>query len=287
MKAQVAVLSPSRDSSFSAEFYSAANFSHPFHSHPEVELTYIVSSEGTRIVGDHLGSFEAGDLCLMGAHLPHIYRNSRRTGELAQAEVLQFLPETILPAQQNAPEFLAVKELLRLAGRGLVFPKEVVTKVYPMMCRIRETRGLRRWIHFLEILEILASARSYQVLASSGYSLSLAKLKDDRIQRACQYVLENFEEDLSQKELSEMINVTPTHFSRLFKQATGKSYRRFLSELRLGHACRLLQETSGTVVEVAFSSGFHNLSAFNRQFLSKYGCSPRDYRKRHSACPDL
>ena len=51
------------------------HFYNHLHQHPEVQLTYIVESYGTLIAGDHVGSFSAGDLFIIGSNQPHVFRN--------------------------------------------------------------------------------------------------------------------------------------------------------------------------------------------------------------------
>ncbi|MEM1297269.1 MAG: AraC family transcriptional regulator, partial [Verrucomicrobiota bacterium] len=103
----------------------------------------------------------------------------------------------------------------------------------------------------------------------------------ERIQQACQYILEHFDQNLTHEMLSSHTHTSPAHFSRLFRKTTGKTFTAFLTEVRLGHVCRLLTETDLPIVEVAYASGFRNLSAFNRRFRQAYACSPRDYRRAH------
>ncbi|MFZ4683427.1 MAG: helix-turn-helix transcriptional regulator, partial [Terrimicrobiaceae bacterium] len=75
-------------------------------------------------------------------------------------------------------------------------------------------------------------------------------------------------------------------FSRLFKRVTGRTCTAFINEIRLGHACRLLQETAEPITGISLECGFHNLSNFNRQFRTRYRCSPREYRRQgHRVAP--
>jgi AraC-like DNA-binding protein len=100
----------------------------------------------------------------------------------------------------------------------------------------------------------------------------------ERIHEVCNYILEHHDEALSHEDMARRIHVTRSHFSRIFKRATKRTYQEFVNEVRLGHACRLLVETDESITEIALNSGFNNLSNFNRRFRQKYRCSPREYR---------
>src|SRR5271156_5184775 len=102
------------------EFRPQRRFDCPFHYHPEIELTLIVSSAGHRYVGDHIGRFAAGDLVLMGPNLPHSYVNDART-ERAVSVVLQFLPGCLGTGFFELGELRAIRALLERSRVGLAF----------------------------------------------------------------------------------------------------------------------------------------------------------------------
>lgn len=77
--------------------------------------------------------------------------------------------------------------------------------------------------------------------------------------------------------------MAPASFSRLFLRTTRKTFTRFVTEVRLGQAGRLLLESDNTVADIAFSSGFNNLAHFNRQFRRHHRCSPTQYRTAFSS----
>ncbi len=148
------------------------------------------------------------------------------------------------------------------------------------MIRLRMANATQRWALFFEIIHLLCSAKAPRTLTSPGYAGGVDPHDTERIQETCHYILEHFHEELSHQALAARIHVTPAHFSRIFKRATKKTYQDFLVEIRLGHACRLLMETDLPIIDVAFESGFGNLSNFNRRFRKKYAMCPREYRKR-------
>jgi AraC-like DNA-binding protein len=69
-------------------------------------------------------------------------------------------------------------------------------------------------------------------------------------------------------------------FERQFKSHTGKTFTRFLVEVRIDSARRQLLETDRPIGEIAFASGFNNLSHFNHQFALVHGESPGAFRRK-------
>ncbi len=276
------ILSPSRQSFLVREFIEP-RFSYPYHYHPELEITYIAESSGTRIIGNHIGSFAPGDLCMIGENLPHGYSNPRQFRGRAVSEVLQFDRGMAQGLLDNTPELEAFSRLMDRARLGLAFDSKTGSLAGELLTKLHNAKPTQRWALFFELIHLLCSASPPRVLSSPGYAGSVDLNDTERIHSTCHYILEHFQEDLSHKVLAKRIHVTPAHFSRIFKKATQKTYQEFLTEIRLGHACRLLMETDLPVIEVAFESGFGNLSNFNRRFRQKYAMSPREYRKRVTA----
>ena len=256
------------------------HFNHPVHYHPQIELTYIVRSRGTRLIGDHIGMFEEGDVCLIGANLPHQYINTFVPTDGAEAEVLQFDRSFSHGFIDATPELRPFARLLDRAGLGLIFDKAVGVEVGTLMRELRLAFGFARMRLFMDLIDCLIRSPTSQTLASPGYTGGGKPEDSERLQSACQYILNHFAEELDHRVLAAKAHLAPASFSRLFKRVAGKTCTAFINEIRLGHACRLLQETAKPVTGIAFECGFGNLSNFNRRFRKQYHCSPREYRRQ-------
>lgn len=68
-----------------------------------------------------------------------------------------------------------------------------------------------------------------------------------------------------------------------FKRCVGLSAFEYISQYRINYACKKIADTPENIADIAFDSGFRNLSNFNRQFLKTVGCTPLAYRKKHQA----
>ncbi len=260
-------------------FRRPRQFDCPFHYHPELELTLIVSSTGHRYVGDHIGRFAPGDLVLMGPNLPHSYVNDARARG-ASSVVLQFLPECLGPGFFQLGEMRQIHALLDRSRVGLAFHGTVRERVARSMTEFRTLDGAARLVAFLRILQDLAATREYRRLASPAYAPSFALYQGERINRVCELISRRFREKVTQAEASRVAKMSGPSFSRFFRRATNRTFRAFLNEVRVGHAARLLLESDRSVAEICYESGFGNLSNFNRQFLKLRKVSPRDYRRK-------
>ena len=93
------------------------------------------------------------------------------------------------------------------------------------------------------------------------------------------FVKAHFSEPISIADAAAVAGYSPSHFMRVFRQVTGRTFVEYLTDYRLNAAVYYLKETDDEISAVAANCGFDNLSYFIRRFGQKYGTSPGRYRK--------
>jgi AraC-like DNA-binding protein len=141
-----------------------------------------------------------------------------------------------------------------------------------------DARGLDRLNQFLQLLELLATSNTYKVLSSPGFFPDLNSSALDIMQRCTSYICDHMASDLSLPDVAKVAGMTESTFSRFFQKNSGRSFTDYLTELRIGRACRLLADTQQPVSAICFEVGYFNLSNFNRNFLKRRGMTPSRYR---------
>lgn len=104
----------------------------------------------------------------------------------------------------------------------------------------------------------------------------------ERLKPVLKYVEQHYGEDISIEQAAQAAACSESHFMRSFKQAFDCSFIEFLKNYRLTIGASLLTGSDNTILSVANSVGFDNLSYFNRSFKAKYGMTPGQYRKQNS-----
>ena len=102
----------------------------------------------------------------------------------------------------------------------------------------------------------------------------------DPVGKSINFMLENLGRKLTLQNLAEELQLSPSHFSRLFTKQTGHSPIDYFIQLKIQKACRLLDNSDWNIAEVARESGFEDQFYFSRQFRKVMNMTPRDYRKR-------
>jgi AraC-like DNA-binding protein len=262
-------------------------FLNVWHYHVELELLFIQKSTGTLFIGDYVGEFSPGDIILIGSNLPHMMLNdksyfsnsSKQTS--ARSIAIHFDPDFLGRDFFNTPEAVKVKEILTDAQLGIRFNSNK-KQIASTIVRLDKEEGFSRILLMLELLNQLADCQQFDLLSSPGFVQSYGKKINTKLDKVYDYLFNNYLDDISLETTAAHVMMNSSAFSRFFKKTTNKSFVRYLIELRIGHACKMLLEDSyKNVSEICYESGFNNLSSFNKQFKIVTGKTPSDYVSFH------
>lgn len=251
-------------------------FDAPRHFHPEYEIMFVKESWGKRFVGDNISIYQPQDLILLGPNLPHYWYNE--SSQKVKATVIQFPPDFLDLQMLQKPELKPIKSLMQKAMLGLTFNQEDISGLSPGINRLKQLQGFESFMELLQILHYLASCKQVETLVSPGYQANLNPSENERINRIYNYILKNYQKDINLDEAADLAHLNKSAFCHYFKKRTRKKFSAFVNEVRVGHASRLLMETNKNISEIAFASGFKNLSNFNRRFKEINHISPMKYR---------
>jgi AraC family transcriptional regulator len=92
------------------------------------------------------------------------------------------------------------------------------------------------------------------------------------------YVHERLADDISLESLAELVELSPFHFSRVFKQTTGTSPLQFVTRERITRAQQFIRETKRSLIEIGLDVGYKNPSHFAQVFRRVVGVTPTEFR---------
>jgi AraC-like DNA-binding protein len=252
-----------------------------WHSHPELQISFVIRGAGQRAIGDSLHPIESGEIILVGSNIPHVWRYDRPSCEFeVEAVAIHFRKDFLGPDFFDTPEMRDVRLLLSRAGQGLQFVGHAREQLTPLLQSLRQLEGIERLLKLLAILNVMASTREVLTLSSVVLQPIAVELDQERLQRVCDYVATRFDGPLTRDLAADLACLSPSAFSRFFKTRTGCTFRDYVADVRVGHACRLLLDDDGSITEIAHRCGFEDLSTFNRTFRKRKNLSPNEYRAR-------
>ena len=282
MKAIYEQLDVNTDSSFLYRRFSLPKFNAPYHYHPELELTYIEKGFGRRFVGRNVGTFEPGDLVLLGSNLPHFWQSSEQTPAIydeAKAIVIQFNKNLFGEPFFNLPESKSIAAIINKANAGILIKGQAQIWITEKMKMFDHFEPFQKLLLLLEILQTIALSDDTELLDQDFANYHFSTHETERFQNIYAFLIENYTNEISLETISSVANLTPTAFCRYFKKITGKTFIDVLTNYRISQACFLLSTTHKPISDICFESGFGNISYFNKEFKKAMGSSPLSYRK--------
>jgi AraC-like DNA-binding protein len=257
-----------------------AAFGGALHRHHQLELTWVEQGAGMRLVGDSAEPFGPGDLVLLGENVPHLWFGAPPAGQsIAVATVLQFPPELL--AHAALPELHRLAPLAQRAACGLLIDGTCRDAVTVVLRQMRQASELARLAGLMQIFALLADAtEQIRPLASRPSPSATGSRVERRIDRVIDWVHGHLADELDVAAAARIAHVTPAAFSRFFHREVGKTFTRYLNDLRCSQACLQLRQTAKPVALIAAECGFTSAAHFNRQFRARQGLTPREYRQR-------
>jgi AraC-like DNA-binding protein len=257
------------------------------HRHNEAQLIWIKEGEGTLVVDNHLHTFKANDVYLLGANQPHLFKSNAayfedQGGLQIQALMIFFDPNGKLLPLLALPEMQLIGSFLAQHQTGFKVPDKHSETIIAQMQAVKDAKNQETVTQFLVLLHALYQTNYDTQPLAPARSINFSENEGIRIGHIFNYIMQHYERLITLEEIAAEAHMTPQAFCRYFKKHTRQTFVAFLNEMRINEACKRL--TNGkyeNIATVAYSSGFNNVTNFNRVFKSVKGESPKGYLSRY------
>jgi len=276
-------LSISESNPIHARHYDYEHFTYPWHFHSQYEIIYVRESTGYCFVGDCIEEYSDGFLILLGSNLPHYMRSNDiyKAGNKdlrVKGTVIQFEKDFMLHSINHYPQFLQIKMLLEESRRGICFPKTVSKDIGRLVETIPNLQGVEQITNFLLVLQNMATSPRKRK-ASPSYYDTFPTLGNSRIEKIISFINGNYTRRLDLKEIASMAAMNPSAFCRYFKENTSKTFVQYVTDMRIGYACKLLSLKEMNILQICMECGFESVSHFNRTFKLATKYTPTQYQQ--------
>jgi len=255
-----------------------------WHYHSYYEISFITEGTGKRFVADSMDEFQPGDLVFVGPNIPHTWvvdKEQYTTGKRKLEMVyVQFSDASLGKEMLSLNEFANAEKALSLATRGIRIVGNTLDQASNLMLQMPYATHFERYILFLEILNMIGKSEELVLLASKEYINTRFHTDNQRIQTIYKFLMEHYREEIDLERIASLVNLAPGSLCRFFKKQAGKTIFEYLNIIKVDFACKLLMNDGLSVADVAYDSGFNNLSHFNKQFREITGVTPLKYRQR-------
>ena len=247
------------------------------HQHEEIQISFMVEGEGTLIIGDTINSFTKNDIIIIGSHIPHVFKSDTKASKVSHMLTLFFTKSSFGPSFFELEELQELHSFFKRAKHG--FKVNSNSKlIKESFLKLENSSKFNRFLILLQILKI-ASKSQYTSLSSFIYNKKYSTNEGHRMRNVFEFTMNNFETEITLSEIANVANMTKNAFCKYFKKRTNKTYFKFLNELRVENACKLLLANEDfSITQIAEVSGFNNISNFNRQFKVIKKISPSVFK---------
>ncbi|MBD5114824.1 MAG: helix-turn-helix transcriptional regulator [Ruminococcaceae bacterium] len=251
-----------------------------FHTHIDFsELVIVLDGQAINVVGEEQFPVEKGDVFVMGKGSSHGYLEAR---DFKICNIM-FDFDSLLNANYDVKElegFHALFLLDPLAPDGFksrlkLSPEKFREIKKTVLAALEEYEGgspARQSMLFAYFMQIV-------VTLSRLYGMSPMQKETAGVAAAAAYIERHFNENITLERLLEISHYSQRHFIRLFSECYNISPHKYLQNIRMKHACLLLEQTNKPITEIAASCGFNDSNFFTRTFKKQMIMTPTEYRK--------
>ncbi len=257
------------------------------HLHEYIEIIYCDSGNFSTNINGKFYDFAAGDMVVINSMESHAM--TRKGKEQGGYICLRFMPELLYTTSVASFDMKYVMPfILNNSKHQRVFRREEIKDTFiPELIKDAFVEYENKNVGFELALRANISKIFLWIIRywhETNSDIANNETTDsemmEKIGRVCEYVNTNYNDDIKASEMAELINLSYSYFSRVFKKYMKKSFSEYLSYVRIIHAEEILASTDKSVTEVAMECGFSATSYFIRQFKEQKGISPKQYRKR-------
>lgn len=253
----------------------------PLHWHWEMELNCIKRGTGYFQYEDRLITAHAGDIILIQPNLVHAILPAAHASMFYDTIVFH---QNMLIGGYDDRSYTEILQPFFSARRRISAPISSKSPGYPALyASVRQIfRCIQEDSAVSDLLLKSELLRFFYLLAASPDLCTDRPARPapaENLRPVLAYIQEHFADPITIEELAKLSHLSKSYFMSCFRQTFGLGAIEYLTQLRIKAACEALRSTTRSVSEIAYDTGFRNLSNFNRQFRSKVGCTPQMYRK--------
>lgn len=249
------------------------------HRHDAWELYYVQQGHGTRMAGDTLQPFTAGDVALIPPSMLHCWEyapDSADTDGCIRYLMVAFSHSLVERCMEVFPELRNRLVSIVFPVDALKFGPDSSRVIRRTLLRMNDMDDLGRLCEMFRLLPFIFTSSDHTF---AGKPVNMER-DVRRMQQISTYVMAHYVHAISLDEIAAEVNMNRSAFCSYFKRRKGMTFSQFVTQYRLNTACELLKHSHKQVSEICFTVGFNDVPHFNRIFKKLKGVTPQEYRKQ-------
>lgn len=256
---------------------------YPLHCHEEVEIVFVDSGTCRYTIANEDVDLMCGDILVMMPWVLHSFRMVKpddfffSNAVLISLNMINNSSVDICSSKYFSPMLNRCCTnycLIRCTSRHYDDFRKLIDEMFDVYFKNEDFFELKLKSLLAQLFYILLDYKYIKI-----YNNTPEKSEIESVRRIIDYIAENYKNQITLAELAGLINMSETGLSRLFRSITGMSCIDYVIEYRLSKALSLLRFSDKSIIEIAYDTGFNNISYFNRTFKKHFNQTPSQCRK--------
>ena len=246
---------------------SSQSFSRDVFVSHNIKLCLVNSGSALWQIEDHLVAVKEGDVIILNNRMKRVFKEVSEASGIALL-VVEFEPQLFMNQFQGLLYGKDIEQNNVITGH-----EEIIRLFKKIEAEAQKKLLYSKIVIGAKLVEMLAlMMRHFDIVEKSN-----VKIGSD-MYRVLEYIDEHYQNDISQQEVADLINMSTTGFSRYFSKCMGTGFAAYIMHKRIQLAIHLLKTGDKTVLEIALECGFNNTASFYKAFKKITNLNPGDYR---------
>lgn len=264
-------------------FLSSPFFAQPiFHAHPELELVYILEGHGKRIIGNVIEPFEPGDMVFIGSNTPHVWLSDPvyydTTATLRSKAIVAYFNQDIFQSFfQSVKALNDIYQMIQNVSGGICILGDDRKEIAERLKALSGKQGYEKIEGLIRILYLISISPNKRNIITNEQDLFFS-VHSDKLIEVLRYIEDNLHRRLTLACVAEIACMAEHSFCRFFKRRTKKRFSRYIEELRISRAKKMLIEDDKPVAVISDDCGYNSSSHFGKVFKRHTGLTPCQFK---------
>jgi len=251
------------------------------HLHDDMEIMYLLTGQLTLTVGIERILLNPGDIYIVNPNLIHSTLSQDTSTTAYVLQITHAFLKECFPDVNSMFFQIPTNEALQTStsAKAVKALKEILSEFHMLYQNPPEFYELR----LRGLLYEAAYLLFHDFACTQAQKKQTTEYKNyQRLSTVTTYMKEHYAQPITLNEIAGIASVTPTYFSRYFKQMMQMTFMDYITLIRLEHSYTDLLTTNYSVLYISEKNGFSNYQMFVQKFKKTYGMTPLSLRKSHT-----
>lgn len=239
-----------------------------YHFHDNHELYYLEKGKTKYFIGDEIYLLEPGDMIFVPKGAYHKTDSEQKSS--VERVLLSFDDDFAGDEYLHYISELKKEKFIRISQKHMYNMQDIFNKIETEHALKSSDYAEMQKLYLRQLLILISRYRIKENTRNFGEAYTI-------MQSAAKYISENYNSDLSLEFLARKFSMSPSYFSKQFKNITGVGLNEYINVSRISRAEKLLLKTNRPITEIATECGFNDSNYFAAVFKKIKGTTPKKY----------